>query len=42
MSDLSKEEVYALINELGASVFARPDLASGHLFFENSTRTNTV
>ncbi|WP_303823759.1 aspartate carbamoyltransferase catalytic subunit [Abiotrophia defectiva] len=44
MSDLSKEEVYALIQralelKAGASPIQRPDLIAANLFFENSTRT---
>lgn len=44
MSDLSKEEVYALIQRAlelraGASPIQRPDLIAANLFFENSTRT---
>ena len=44
MSDLSKEEVYDLIQRAlelksGASPIHRPDLIAANLFFENSTRT---
>ena len=44
MSDLSKEEVYGLIEralelKAGASPIQRPDLIAANLFFENSTRT---
>ncbi|WP_454927430.1 aspartate carbamoyltransferase catalytic subunit [Abiotrophia defectiva] len=44
MSDLSKEEVYDLIQralelKAGASPIQRPDLIAANLFFENSTRT---
>ena len=44
MSDLSKEEVYDLIQRAlelkgGASPIQRPDLIAANLFFENSTRT---
>ena len=44
MSDLSKEEVYALIQralelKAGGSPIQRPDLIAANLFFENSTRT---
>lgn len=44
MSDLSKEEVYDLIQRAlelkgGGSPIQRPDLIAANLFFENSTRT---